>query len=346
MGTFDRGLSGQENRGMGAADTILAEIEGGKVRPLYLLLGEDRGAKEELIAALKKHLFSGEEESESGISVFFGDEASIHEIVESLKTPSIFSKARMVIVHDFDRTGNIKPLLDYMGAPASDTVLVLTSDKRSVAKSTEKTVAKNGEVAILWPMFQNEGERWLSQHLESMGIEAVPEAVKYIVEVTGTGKLELKSQAEHISNYLDSGEVLTFETVKRIISRLYRYTVFDLSNRMFIAKAGEIVQVFRWLVRTGEDLVKLEYFCSRELRKILRVLSLISSGHTFPQAVQKLRFRKSEASRVKKILATVTERRLKRIYAAMATLDYTLKSKPKEVGLAAFESLLMEMEAQ
>lgn len=330
---------------MGAADTILAEIKRGKVWPTYLLLGEDRGAKEEVISALKEHLFGDEEQKESGSSVFFGDEASVYEIVETLATSSIFSDKRMVIVHGFDRIGNIKPLLDYVKAPISDTVLLLLTDKTSVPKSTKTAAAGTGKAAVFWPMFQDEGERWLSRYLKSTGVETKPDAVKYIIEVTGTGKLELKSQAEHIINYLEEGEVLTFETAKSIIARLYRYTVFDLSNRLFVARAGEIVQVFRWLVRTGEDLVKLEYFCSRELRKILRAHSMQSNHYTFGQIEQSLSFRKNEASRIRKILATVKRGKLQKIYAGISDLDYTLKSKPKEIGLASFERLLIEMGA-
>ena len=330
---------------MGAADTILAEIGRGKVWPTYLLLGEDRGAKEEVISALKEHLFGDEEQKGSGSSVFFGDEASVYEIVETLATSSIFSNKKMVIVHSFDSIGNSKPLLNYVKAPISDTVLLLLTDKTSVPKSTKTAAADTGKVAVFWPMFQNEGERWLLRYLKSAGVEAEPDAVKYIIEVTGTGKLELKSQAEHIINYLEEGDVLTFETAKSIIARLYRYTVFDLSNRLFVARAGEIVQVFRWLVRTGEDLVKLEYFCSRELRKILRAHSMQSNNYTFGQIEQSLSFRKNEASRIRKILATVKRGKLQKIYAGISDLDYTLKSKPKEIGLASFERLLIEMGA-
>ena len=73
---------------MTAADAILTEIDRGKIRPVYLLLGEDRGSKEEVIAALKGVLFKSPEEITSGATVFYGDEAPVHEIVESLHTSS------------------------------------------------------------------------------------------------------------------------------------------------------------------------------------------------------------------------------------------------------------------
>ena len=85
---------------MGAVDTILGEIKRGKVWPVYLLLGEDRGAKQEVVDALKKTLFGNEEDVETGSSVFFGDEAEVHEILETVATSSIFSDKRLVLVHD------------------------------------------------------------------------------------------------------------------------------------------------------------------------------------------------------------------------------------------------------
>ncbi len=328
---------------MAAADAILAEIERGTVCPVYLLLGEDRGSKEEVIRAVKKYLFKSGEETASGSTVFYGDEAPVYAIVETLKTSSIFSEKRLVVVHDFDRIGNKKPLLEYAAGPDSDTVLLLLSEKNSLAKTVTDAVSRHGKAATFWPMFHNEGERWLLRYLKRLGVNAEQEAVGYIVEVTGTGKYEMKSQAEHIVNYLERDEPLTLDTAKRIIAKLYRYTVFDLANRLFVSKPGEIVSVFRWLVRTGEDLVKLEYFCIRELGKVTRALAMFQNHYSFPQIVQKLRFRKSESARINSILSTVTEQKIRQAYAALDDLDRTLKSKPKNVGLAAFERVLVRM---
>ena len=328
---------------MAAADAILAEIERGTVRPVYLLLGTDSGSKEEVIEAVKKHLFKSGEETTTGSTVFYGDEVPVHEVVEALRTSSIFSAKRIVVVHGFDRIGNKKPLLAYAAAPDGDTVLLLLSEKNSLAKSVTDAVSKRGKAATFWPMFHNEGERWLTRYLKRLGVNAEQEAVGYIVEVTGTGKLEMKGQAEHIVNYLESGEPLTLDTAKRIIAKLYRYTVFDLANRLFVSKPGEIVFVFRWLVRTGEDLVKIEYFCIREIGKITRALALQQERCSFPQITEKLRFRKSESARINRILSTVTEQRIQRTYAALADLDRTLKSKPKNIGITAFERVLVRM---
>jgi DNA polymerase III delta subunit len=328
---------------MAAADVILAEIERSGVRPVYLLLGEDRGSKEEVVEAVKKSLFTSREETAAGSSIFYGDEAPVYEIIEALSTSSIFSAKRLVVVHDFDRIGNKKPLLEYTVSPDNDTVLILLSEKNSVAKTVTNAVARHGKAATFWPMFHNEGERWLSRYLKQLGVNAEQEAVGYIVEVTGTGKLEMKGQAEYIVNYLEKDEPLTLETAKRIVAKLYRYTVFDLANRLFVSKPVEIIAVFRWLVRTGEDLVKLEYFCIRELGKITRALALLHDHHNFPQIVQELGFRKSESARINRILSTVSEQRIRRAYAALADLDRTLKSKPKDVGLTTFERVLIQM---
>jgi hypothetical protein len=160
---------------MAAADVILAEIERGGVRPVYLLLGEDRGSKEEVVEAVKKSLFKSMEETAAGSSIFYGDEAPVYEIIEALSTSSIFSAKRLVVVHDFDRIGNKKPLLEYTVSPDNDTVLILLSEKNSVAKTVTNAVARHGKAATFWPMFHNEGERWLSRYLKQLGVNAEQE---------------------------------------------------------------------------------------------------------------------------------------------------------------------------
>ena len=66
-------------------------------------------------------------------------------------------------------------------------------------------------------------------------------------------------------NFLKEGENLTLEKASNIVSKIYRYTVFDLCNKLFVSSARDILAIFRYLVTTGEEPVKIEYFISKEM---------------------------------------------------------------------------------
>jgi DNA polymerase III delta subunit len=246
-------------------------------------------------------------------------------------------------VRRFEKLLNIHPVVKYLESPNVDSILVLLSEKNKIQKSVTDATEKKGQVCICWPMFQNESERWIDHKLAQLGIEADTDAVKYIIELTGTSTQELSNQIEYISNYLERGEALTLKTVKSILARLYHYTVFDLCNALFIKTAGKIVEIFRYLVHIGEDPVKIIYFCGREMRKILNAHALTISGYDYHDIIRTLKFRKSEADRIKTILRVIDTRTISTLYARLADLDYTLKSNPKEIGMLKLEKFLVEL---
>jgi len=322
---------------------LFNELKSGKVFPVYLLLGEDIGAKDEFLQQLQKSLFNETDEKMVNVSVFYGDEAVSEEIIENLSTFSFFSVKKLVIVRDFERLKNLKLFSEYLESPNSDSVLVLISGKKSAPKNILNGVEKYGRMSIFWPMFQNESERWVTLELNKFGIRAEPDAVHYIIELSGTSRNELKGQVDCIVNYLDENEFLSLEKAKKIIASLNSYTVFDLCNALFVKRPGEILKIFRYLINNGEDLVKINYFCGRELRKLLEAYSLKNTGYDFYQISSTLGFRKKESERIGTILKKIDIDTFRTLYSSIASLDYTIKSNPKDISVVSFEKFLMAL---
>jgi DNA polymerase III delta subunit len=226
-------------------------------------------------------------------------------------------------------------------ASSPEAVLALLSDKKNVDRNLESAVGKKGRSCIFWPMFENEGERWLHQRLRERGIRADGETLRYIIAVTGTTLGDLTNQLETVSNLLDRGEELDLETAKSVLSRVYTYTVFDLTASLFVKGPEEILMIFRQLLVNGEDLLKIAYFLGREVRKILDAFSLKESGHHFDRIAELLGFKKREAARIATIVENVSIPFLRSLCAGLATLDYLIKTSPRELCLLHFERLIL-----
>jgi DNA polymerase-3 subunit delta len=320
---------------------LFKELKEGNIFPVYLLLGEDKGAKDEFLQLLKKKVFRTEDSRNVNVSFFYGDKALTEDIIENLATFSFFLDDKLIVVRDFDRLKNVKPILNYAASPNRQSILVLISDKKSMAKGTISSIEKTGRASVFWPMFHNESEQWITQKLNKLGIQAERDAVKYIIALSGTSINELSNQIECIANYLDRGEDLTIVKAKNIVARLYSFTVFDLCNALFIKKSREILEIFRYLVNNGEDLVKILYFCGREVQKLLRAFALLESGYDYTRISHALGFRKKETERVKEILKRISINNLSTLYSRLAALDRTIKTSPKEISTVSFERFLI-----
>ena len=141
-------------------------------------------------------------------------------------------------------------------------------------------------------------------------------------------------------NYLSSNEVLTIDKAKLIISQLYNYTVFDLSNALFMKPANEIIKIFRYLFNNGEELVKIYYFCVRELTKLLDASALKVRGSGFTDISKALGFGRKEAQRVRNIIERVEYQALRTLLSTAASIDYAIKTSPKELSVVSLERFL------
>jgi DNA polymerase-3 subunit delta len=321
------------------------ELQSGQVLPVYLLLGEDRGGKDEFMQTLRSKLFKSEEESSLNTTVYYADDAEPKEIVENIRTYSIFSSKKLIVVKDFENFRDTTIIIDYLESPNDDSVLLLLSGKIRVAKKVMDVVGKRGRVCIFWTMFQNESVRWVIQRLKSMGVIADREVVEYIIGLSGTGKDELNNQIWTISNYLGKGEELTLKKAKNIVTQLYDYTVFDLAGALMVSNTKEVLSIFRHLVGNGEDLVKLLYFCSREFKRLFTAYPLRMNGRDMSYISKILNLRKREISRVRTIINLTTIDYFSTQFKRLHELDYTIKTSSKELGELAFERFIMGMKS-
>ncbi len=319
---------------------LIGELKSGKLFPVYLLLGEDRGGKDAFLELLEKRVSVYEERPHIDKSVYFGSETSTEKIVEELKTYSIFLDKKLVIVKELEKLMVSNSLYDYLSAPNEESVLVLMTDQNRAQKKIMDTVEQSGRVSIFWPMFQNESERWVTDRLRAAGIDADGDAVDYIIELSGTGRSELNNQVFKISNFLGKGERLTLDRARDIVTQIYDYTVFDLCDALFTKRTRDLLVIFHHLIDSGEDLVKIFFFCNREIQRLFSAWSLRQAGHDMASVERTLHLRKRDARRIGALMKHVSLGLFIELYRELHVLDYTLKSSPKELGVLSFERFI------
>jgi DNA polymerase-3 subunit delta len=319
---------------------LFRELKSGKVFPVYLLLGEDRGGKDAFLELLQKRVSVSDGNQYLDKSVYFGSETSTEKIVEELKTYSIFSDKKIVIVKELEKLAVSNSLFSYLSAPNEESVLVLMTDQNRAQKKIMDTVGQRGRVSIFWHMFQNESERWVIDRLRATGIEADGDAVDYIIELSGTGRSELNNQVIKISNFLGRGERLTLGGAQDIVTQLYDYTVFDLCDALFTKRARDILVIFRNLLNNGEDLGKIFFFCNREIQRLLSAWSLKQAGHDIISIERTLHLRKRDTRRIGTLMQQLSLGIFIELYRQLHVLDYTLKSSPKELAVLSFERFI------
>jgi DNA polymerase-3 subunit delta len=328
------------------ARELFLELDQGTLHPVYLLLGEDSGGKDSFLKLLREHVFQGRGESVLHSSVYFGSDTPVEHVMEDLKTYSMFDEKKLVVVKEFDKLKDAAAVLEYIKNPSSESVLVLLAAQNRVQKKIMDAVEQRGRVCIFWLMFEDESERWVRSRLKALGIEAERDALHYIIELSGTGRIELNNQISIISNYLSKGERLTFEKARDIIAQLHSSTVFELVNSLFIARASELLAIFHNLLENGEPPGKVFYFCNREIQRLWSAWCLREAGNTFKSIEQTLGLRKRDARRLQGLVQRMKLSHFIGLFSQLHLLDQSLKSSPKEVAMVQFEQFIASLGVQ
>ena len=78
---------------------LVNNIERGMIAPVYLFYGSESYLREKSVAALKKHLASGDM-GQFNLSIIDAAQARTEEIIDAANTVSFFAERRLVIVEN------------------------------------------------------------------------------------------------------------------------------------------------------------------------------------------------------------------------------------------------------
>src|SRR3954469_13214129 len=116
------------------------------VKPIYAVYGDDAYLRQETLETIGRSLFPGGEEDNLATRRFAGDQASLADVLDEVRTLPFLSKRRLVIVEGADPfvTAHRKELEAYAERPSSSGVLVLSVKTWPASTRLAKLVEKAG----------------------------------------------------------------------------------------------------------------------------------------------------------------------------------------------------------
>src|SRR5713101_5922594 len=125
-------------RGFSQADRFLSELESRKVKPAYVLVGDEAFFRKRCRDAILEHLVAPDSR-DFGLFEFDLSETSLTEVLDRARTPSLMAPFQVFFVRGvktlFGRGSNeekIAAIADYCNNPNPDALLILVADHISI----------------------------------------------------------------------------------------------------------------------------------------------------------------------------------------------------------------------
>ncbi|HIE11843.1 MAG TPA: DNA polymerase III subunit delta [Desulfotomaculum sp.] len=253
---------------------LLAELEAGLIRPVYLFYGPEVYLQREAVRRFKEALVA--EESGFDYTVLDGEEVSPREVVETAGTYTLFSPRRLVVVKNapyFGSSGKKDDavLLNYLRRPCAAACLIFCTagavDKR---REAWKLVQRHGKAVEFAHLAPADIKKWFHKRARQEGKSLEPAAAESLL-AAGRDLTVLHNELEKVLAYTGESPVITAADVQAVITPVREEAVFAavdaFGERRYTAAIAKLRAV---LAREPQGVV---------LALLLRQLRLIILAH-------------------------------------------------------------------
>jgi DNA polymerase-3 subunit delta len=215
-------------------EELRREVEGGRIGPLYLFVGEEQYLQQRAIRLLQDSV-------DEALRVFnvsaytigsdtgSGTKTTAAMVIDAANQLPMMSARRIVVVRDFDkvREDELELVLSYLKRPAPTTTMVFQAGSPDKRRRLTAALLKSCTVVTFDLLDESRAKRWAEQRLKESGCSIEPNALQRLIGLVGTGLTRLVNELDKLIAYADGG-VITAAAVQELVPRAREHMGWEL----------------------------------------------------------------------------------------------------------------------
>jgi DNA polymerase III subunit delta len=336
-------------------DQAIREAQEQKLRPVYLLVGEEPHFEGKVVRALKAAATLG------GIPGLNEDqiqaqEADVETAISAARTLPMMAKRRFVLVRGLEhwerREGSeakekaqapLDRLLEYCQSPSPSTTLVLLGGSLDKRRKLVASARKDGWLVNCEALTRADLPGFIVRAAQERGNPIEADVAELIAELAGPELGPVTDALERCCLYAGTGLALTEDVVAECVVRLRTKTVWELVGAVGKGDAGAALRALAEVYDPQDRGLRLLGVLAWSTRQLLRFESALSAGLAPNDAAVRAGappFKARElADQVKRIARADLERWLE----TLAELDYALKGGSKRPAKSVLEHGILKL---
>jgi len=234
---------------MNANNQLITDIKGGKIAPIYFLMGEEAYYIDMISDFIESNVLA-EEEKGFNQMVLYGKEVSIQDIVSNAKRYPMMAERQVIIVKEAQNLiKTIEQLVDYAKNPQPSTVLVFNYKYKSLdkRKALFKTLSKSAVVFESKKIYEDKIPSWIQNYLSAKKISITPKAALMLSEFLGNDLSKIANELNKLEIVVGTQREITPEIIEENIGISKDFNNFELQKaigHLNHKKAYQIVNYF------------------------------------------------------------------------------------------------------
>jgi DNA polymerase-3 subunit delta len=229
-------------------DQIISDWKKQIFKPVYWFEGDESYYIDKLTDFAEKNILSEEQQS-FNLSIFYGKDAKVEEVLNACKRYPAFSDKQVVIVKEAQQMRDIEKVETYFDSPLLSTILLIaykdkTFDKR---KAFGKSLHKKATVLTTKKLYDNELPQWVSSMVKQKGMEINPKALQILIDHIGNDLQRMENEVEKVSLNLKGRNLINEDDIEAFVGVSKEFNVFELQKAITsrdMAKSLRIINYF------------------------------------------------------------------------------------------------------
>ncbi len=198
----------------------------GQLLPLYLVAGEERLLRDDVVGALREASLAG------GIPAFNEDrftagEVDVEVVIAAARTVPMMARRRFVLVRGAERwdakeaeTSPFDRLAEYASAPVDSTCLVITASKIDGRRKLALAARKQGFLVVCETLDDRALPRWIAERFAAKGHTIDRDVAELLAALAGPGLSPVDDAVERLSLYAGPGAPIDEEAIAACVARV------------------------------------------------------------------------------------------------------------------------------
>jgi DNA polymerase-3 subunit delta len=332
------------------------ELKSGKIRPVYLIAGEEPFLREQAVRMLRTRCVDPAT-ADFNVDTFSAGEARVEQILGAARMAPMMAERRFLMVRGLERwEGRAGPegadpkkdkespldlLAAYAERPVPSTCLVLLAGKLDSRRRLAAAAKKQGFLVSCEPLDRRALKGWIERAFKERGHPVEGGVPEFLAEIAGPELGHVADAVERLCLYAGLGGKVTSATVSEVVVRVREVEVWGLSTAVGDRDGARALGILDQVYAPYEG-IRLVGLLASSVRKLLAFSLAVRSGVAPEEAAKIAGVPPFKLREVVAQARAVPPAELERWMLLLAEADGTLKSS-RRPERSVLDGLILDM---
>ena len=209
-------------------DKIIYDLKKGKFYPFYLLHGNESYFIDKIFNYFKNNVVP-EKARDFDLMIYYGNETSSAQIIESAKRYPLISKNQLIIVKEAQGLKkDYEPIIQYLENPQKTSIIVFCFKNKDFDKRNKlyKSVIKYGMIYHSNKLKEKQALEWISSQIKNIDLTADIKSIHLIYEFLGNNLDRIYQELNKLKFFLED-KVINVDVIQKYIGINKDYNNFE-----------------------------------------------------------------------------------------------------------------------